>query len=140
MSQTTTALRADIEKRHHTFAVVLDASSSVSAVRIDDLGEVQACRIEVSCNEVYQLAAEHGCSVWTAAANVAAIYVEDLLVALAREFVTGRVPEEGMAMVEAELKPRTRSNILKALCSNNFTESHLERRHDDYCSDYPAAF
>lgn len=139
LSQAEKALRGEVERHRHTFSVALDTSSFVSVVTTDNFGEVNASRIVVSCNEVYQLAAEQRCSIWTAAANVAAIYVEQLLVTLARELVAADVSEEAWAAVEAELKPRTRSNILKALCSNNFTESHLERRGDNPWPAYPAA-
>ena len=139
LSQAERALREAVERHRHTFAVALDTSSCVSSVTTGNFGEVSTSVILVSCNEVYQLAAEQGCSIWTAAANVAAIYVEEILVTLSQELLAAGVSEDARAAVEAELKPRTRSNILKALCSSNFTESHLERRCHEEWPAYPAA-
>lgn len=139
LSQAERALREAVERHRHTFVVALNTSSFVSSVTTDNFGEVSTSVILVSCNEVYQLAAQQGCSIWTAAANVAAIYVEEILVTLNQELLAADVSQEAWGAVEAELKPRTRSNILKALCSSNFTESHLERRGDNQWPAYPAA-
>lgn len=139
LTQTTEALRDEIENHNGHFKVSVDTQSSVSAVTIEAASEKRTCRIEISCSEVYQLAAEQGCSIWTAAANVAAIYFAEILVLLARKLVWARISEEKITAVEAEIKPQIRSDILKALCSNNFTECHLERRCDDDIAVYRAA-